>query len=564
MLIRITKNKEGIEHYLETGKKAGRDKSRDELDKRVHLKGDIHAFSEAVKYTQKNKKWKDNYFHLTASFAVENNDIDDENLKKITDDLLEYYFCDYDKNDLIVACEAHRPIIQSDVDKTTSELHQRLLHFHLAVSMLDVTTNNQIRMIPFKLEADRAFQSFLAEKYDLVDPANKKRKFKQTKKEIISRWNSNMDIVSKQTKIAELRNIFKGALGHIESIDDAVKELYKFDFVESVELKVQKKSGNKYFQVKTSLGTRNVNLRGKGFENLEKFYYSTEEQANRNQPEVDNRSNEEIFNQHKFWWLTQQKKRKNKKKKIDYEKIEKKYKNNFENRIKEARVFYVIYENNIHEDLIQGYKIWEKNNVRYLFNNDLNVKIYDNPNKITASIPSDPDERVKVVRLMLEMCLAKGWSLDGLNIRGTDEFKRDVLEQIKLINNSDLDVRKSDENMIKSKKLRMSAVSQEVINDKESDAKKKFSKDEIKAIKEYLSAQFVLDEAVKKYGVIPEFFTIVDNKINDTRTKAKPKNVIDFLTKNCNVLFSDALPILDEMLKDQENMEEMYDQFKRM
>lgn len=185
MLIRITKNVDGIEHYLETGKKAGRDKSRDELDRRVHLKGDIHAFSEAVKYTQKNKNWKDNYFHLTASFSAENNDIDNETLRKITDDFLEYYFCDYDKHDLIVACEAHRPIIQSDKDKTTGELNQRLLHLHLAVSMLDVTTNNQVRMIPFKFEADKAFQSWMSDKYNLVDPADKKIKFKQTKKDII-------------------------------------------------------------------------------------------------------------------------------------------------------------------------------------------------------------------------------------------------------------------------------------------------------------------------------------------------------------------------------------------
>jgi hypothetical protein len=564
MLIRITKNKEGIEHYLETGKKSGRDKTRDELDKRVHLKGDIHAFSEAVKYTQKNKKWKDNYFHLTASFAADNNDIDDETLRKITDDLLEYYFCDYDKNDLIVACEAHRPIIQSDKDKTTGYLNQRLLHLHLAVSMLDVTTNNQVRMIPFKFEADKAFQSWISEKYNLVDPANRKRDIKHTKKEIISRRNSNKEITHKQTKVSELRAIFKEVLADVESVDEAAEMLNRLDVVAGVEFKVHK-SGNKYLQVKTSLDSRNINIRGKGFEYLEKMYYSPEELVDRNVEPVkmDTRTNEEIFNQHKIWWLTQQKKRK-KKKKVDYEKIEKKYQNKFEKRIKEARIFYVLYENNIQEELIQGYKIWEKNNVRYLFNNDLNVKIYDNPNRITASIPSDPGERVKVVRLMLEMCLAKGWNLDTLNIRGTDQFKKDVLEQIKLIKFSDLEVRKPDESLSESKKLRMSAVSQEVINDKESDAKKKFSKDEIQAIKEDLNAEYVLDEVVKKYGVIPDFFTVVDNKINDTRTKARPKNVIDFLTKNCNVSFSNALPMLDKMLKNQQNMENLNDQFKRM
>jgi len=73
MLIRITRNSEGIEHYLEKGQKKGRDKSRDELDKRVHLSGDLNTFRNAVEYTRKNKKWKNNYFHITASFSIEDN-----------------------------------------------------------------------------------------------------------------------------------------------------------------------------------------------------------------------------------------------------------------------------------------------------------------------------------------------------------------------------------------------------------------------------------------------------------------------------------------------------------
>ena len=53
MLIKITKNAEGIEDYLETGRKKGRDLARDDLDRRVHIGGNLDTFSAAVEYTQK-------------------------------------------------------------------------------------------------------------------------------------------------------------------------------------------------------------------------------------------------------------------------------------------------------------------------------------------------------------------------------------------------------------------------------------------------------------------------------------------------------------------------------
>ena len=63
MLIRITTNSQGIENYLETGQKKGRDYTRDEMDKRVYLSGDLSAFASATQLTRKTKKWKAHYLH---------------------------------------------------------------------------------------------------------------------------------------------------------------------------------------------------------------------------------------------------------------------------------------------------------------------------------------------------------------------------------------------------------------------------------------------------------------------------------------------------------------------
>jgi len=570
MLIRITRNSEGIEDYFETGHKKGRDLSRDELDKRVHLAGDITAFSKAVEYTQKYKSWNNNYYHLTASFAYDNNNLDDDTLRAITQDMLDYYFCDYKTKDLLVACEAHRPITQSELNKSTGDVNQRLLHLHLAVSMLDITTDNQVRMIPCKHEADKAFQSFIATKYHLIDPATRTREIKQSKKDIIQRWNSNPETSHKQTKVSELRKLFSTLLvENIDCIDDAIQLLKSLDVVAEVTFKEQK-SGNKYLQVKTTVDSKNINLRGTGFEALEKLYYSPTDlnnkiDAGKYKHKNKERTNEEIVSSHKKWWLIQQEKRNPKtqvKKKIDYPTIEKKYEHKFKNRIKEARTYYVLYQHNIEESLIQGYTIWEKDKQRYLFNHDLSVKIFDQPNKITAQIPDDPEARKQVIRLMLEMAKSKGWDIKTLKISGSDAFKKEAAEQIK---NYPQEKKSMPEvripipiDPIKNKITpKLSAIKQLDDDNKENNAKKDtLSKEEIEAIKTTLNPNNVLDYAFSHYGLIKTHFTIIDNKINDDRTREKPKNVIDFLTKSCNVPFSDVLPLLNQMLIDQQAAEQ--------
>lgn len=550
MLIRITRRSSGLDYYLETGRKKGRVLSRDELDKRVHLAGDLNAFRSAVEFTNKTKKWKEHYYHITASFALENNDLDDETLKSITRDLLEYYFCAYNVDDLILTAEAHRPKIQSEIDKTTGEVNQRLLHIHIGGSMLDINTGNQVRMTPFNLEADKAFQSRLADKYGLVDPADRRREKQITKKDIIDRWKE--EPTSKQTQVSELRHLFSELVNDVESIEEAVELLRSLDVVESIEFK-QQNSGNKYLQVTTSVGSRNINLRGKGFESLEKLYYSNDELTDReakgkyHDPKL--RADKDII--HKQWWIEQQAKR-GPGKKIDYAAFDTKLEKRFAERSKEERVFFVLYKNNIKEELVHGFRMWEKANTRYLFNNDIGVKIYDRPDQITAQIPDDQDKRSQAIALMLEMAKAKGWDINNLTVEGSDEFKKEVARQIEQQNHvpdeaAALDVTLPDP----EQKTIFNAVSQEVHDHNQRKAEM-LSKEQISAIKTDLDASEVINYAIENLGLIRNHFSVIDNKIADDRTKAKPKNVIDFFTKTCNIPLTDALPILNGLLAAQE------------
>lgn len=541
MLIRITQAKEGIEHYFEKGQKSGRELSRRELDNRVHLSGDINAFSITTEYTRNNKSWGNHYWHITASFAIENNELDDDTLREIHRDMLEYYFCACDIDNLVHAAEAHRPIVQSIVNKSTGELEQRYLHIHSAISKYNVVTGNQVRMTPFNLAADKSFQSHLCKKYGLIDPSERKRGIPKSKRNLIERWKGDRD-VAKQTKVADTRKFLSLLLSDVESLDEAKAIIIETGIAKDIVLK-KHKSGNTYLQVQTNLGTRNINLRGSGFESLGKLY------NNQQQP----RSDVNFWQQHKKWWLEQQQERKPSRK-INYEKTTKKYESYYEKYTREQRKYFVIYRTNIQEEVIRGYQIYENASERYLINNILGVKIFDKPTKISLYIPLNVETRALAVKLALQIAQDKGWNINQMKLTGSYEFQQEVIKQIAEINADKaqkVNATTREPTKIEAPKLQFNAATQALKYVKA----KRFNSveaEEIREIKTLLNARDVLNIAIKKYGLKGEYFTVTnDNKITDSRTKAKPKNVIDFLNKTCNEQIQDVMLLTKKLYKQQ-------------
>lgn len=570
MLIRISHKKEGIEHYLETGQKDGRTKSREELDNRVYLSGDLDSFAATVQYTRNEKEWENHYWHITASFAVADNELDDDTLKAINDEMMSYYFCGYDTSKVIHACEAHRPRYQTTIDADTNKKRQRLLHFHNAISKYDVVTGNQLRMIPYNHEADKAFQSYLCKKYNLEDPANYQRKNKISAKEILSRHKGDLNI-SKQTKVADYRKLFSNILSDAVSIDHAKEILKETGLVSDIQFKEQK-SGTKYLKVKLNdIDSKSINLRGKGFESLEELYYSKQElsqriDAGKFKPAIE-KSLEDYkatFERHKKWFLEQQQERAPKDV-IDYTKTTQKYEDYYKKYTREQRQYFVIYKTNIKLEAIRGYKIFSKKNERHLVNNDTGVKIYDKPNKILLEIPDDKDKMKSAVSLALQIAIDKGWNLSSMKITGSFEFeeetKRQINQLLALRNKDEMKLSDSLDNSKpkqertnnddvkatpeKATPVRLNSVNSALKKVAEENSRQQ-NKNNIEKIKKELPASIVLDIAKTKFGVLSEFYEVTsDNKINDTRTKAKPKSVVDFLSKHCNMPFNEAMTLLN-------------------
>ncbi len=580
MLIRITENSQGIEHYFETGQKQGRGMGREELDKRVHLSGDLNAFSLAVKYTNRHKNWKAHYWHLTGSFALEDQNVSEETIRAIHLDMLEYYFCRYDTDKIIHASEIHRPRIQ-----TGALGQQRYVHFHMAVSKYDQETGNQVRMIPYRHSADKAFQSYLALKYNLEDPAKKKRLFKPSA-ETLATMQTGKDPGTdgpKKNPLHVYRYNLHKLLDGIGSVDEAIEILEKQKDIKSVVFKKLKRkdpatgqlvAGNRYLQIKTSLyPKRGINLRGEGFEELEKLYYTPEELEKRSAQGKyksryaprEYRDNKErltqmealktVFEEHRQWWTVKALEPKDKTKpkvparKIDYSKSEREYAEKFEDRIREQRVYFVIYQNNIQRELIRGFELWEKFNTRFLFHNELGVNIYDRPDKITLRIPDDPETRRKAVTLALSIAQTKGWDLKKMKITGSAAFIKETNQQISEIYRP-VDTAKME--LPERPKTYLNAVKQLKSDQGEENDQARLPKERIKAIKTQLNTKSVINLAIQKWGLPPNFYTPVDgNKIGDERLK-RSMNVIDFLTKTCNQPINVVFPLLDDLLRAQE------------
>lgn len=580
-LIRISHRESGLEKYLEKGRMSGRGYERDEMDTRVPLHGDIDAFSAAVKFSRKNKKWKHHYDHITIGFSQDEQGLSEEKLRDIVRDVLHYYYGGmYDiDHDLAAFAEAHRPRLQTMQDKTTGELHDRLDHIHIGVPKYNPKTGRQIRTLKYNWKADAAFQSWLCQKHNLVDPATRKRDEPMTKADFLARYKGDGEAPKKQSLINVLRAEFSRITKSADTADDAIKKLKSSELVEDVRWVETKR--NKYLQVTPFDGAQKINLRGKSFVHLHPFYGDKAPEVNpdkTSQVEQSIDDLEAVWRQHQKRYKEQQYKPKNKQSKkrvsapiaetLNHEETYQRLSKRVIPKLREARTFYVIYRTNIQEELIKGFRLWERANQKHLVNKKEGIRIYDNNDKIIVST-DDKNAREKGVRIALEVAQAKGWDIDNLTINGSVAFQSEVRRQIAEIQAVRAArgeqatqpkrhapkpagrAKTKREPLQRHDRTQPSNLAGHVAKQAVAAHQEALSKEQIAAIKAELPAQRVLDYAIQHYAVNPERYEVVDgNKIRDLQRRAKPKNVVDWLNKTCNLTISETFPQLNAMFEE--------------
>lgn len=190
MIIRSRAYNLGGPDYLETGRKQGREQTRDELDERVTLDGDLSTTATLIDIVQRPN---DKYFSFTLAFKED--EISDETLTAITNEFKEFAFHAYKPEEYNFYAEAHHPKIKSYVNRDNGDFVERKPHIHILVPRENLLTGQALN--PFRLSTQnykyqKAFQEDINARYGLSSPDDNPRiRFTDTS-EMIGRYKGDM------------------------------------------------------------------------------------------------------------------------------------------------------------------------------------------------------------------------------------------------------------------------------------------------------------------------------------------------------------------------------------
>ncbi|WP_176317920.1 LPD7 domain-containing protein [Burkholderia vietnamiensis] len=259
MLIRITGASEGIKEYLEKGQKEGRDFTRDELDERVVLAGDLEFTGQLIDSFESES---DRYFHITLAFKED--ELSADAMQEIVGEFERFAFSAYRKDEFNLYAEAHVPKIKSYVNRRTGAFIERKPHIHIVIPNVNLMASGDGGVAkPLGLfgKVDRqtnfidAFQEYINNKYGLASPKENRRLEFTGESEMISRYKG--DLFSGGG--TDLREAILGAVleRKISSYDDFKALLSEFG-----ETRVRNAGRRgEYFNVKPAGAAKGVNLK---------------------------------------------------------------------------------------------------------------------------------------------------------------------------------------------------------------------------------------------------------------------------------------------------------------
>jgi hypothetical protein len=173
MIIRIGGGYAGFSEYLRTGRKQGRNQSRDQLDERVVLTGSLDLFERCVDSAAKSG---DRYLHIVLSFKEDH--LDSAAQRAIVEEFRRFTFCAYQQDEYLMYAESHMPRIKSYLDETTGELIERKPHVHVGIPLVNVVTGgslNPFGLVRHNTEYVDDFQEYVNYKYGLASPKDHAR-----------------------------------------------------------------------------------------------------------------------------------------------------------------------------------------------------------------------------------------------------------------------------------------------------------------------------------------------------------------------------------------------------
>lgn len=187
MLIRVKGYNTGAKEYLEQGIKAGREFSRDELDERVMLDGDLDITR--MVYDSIEDKGQDRYISITLAFREDH--IPVETLLAVTQETKQFLMHAYKKDEFNFYAEAHLPKIKMIKDNATGEMIERKPHVHIIIPRKNLLSGNEanpVGMHDANVKYLEAFQEYINQKYNLASPREHVRADIKDAASVLSRY----------------------------------------------------------------------------------------------------------------------------------------------------------------------------------------------------------------------------------------------------------------------------------------------------------------------------------------------------------------------------------------
>lgn len=257
MIVEIGGGNSGIAEYLEKGLKQGRIFSRDELDHRVVLDGDLELTNKIINSIEDNGQ--ERYLHITLSFRED--DISNDLLQSVTAEYKSLLMSAYNDDEYNFYAEAHLPKIQSIEDSKTGKMIERKPHIHIVIPERNLLTGNKllptgytdtvnVKNIPYL----DSIQEYINYKYNLESPKDFMREGGHHSANVLSRIKGDF--------FGEKQSQFKANLvdeissGKINTLESFQRRLSDFG-----EVKIRNKGkANQYFAVKLAEDKKFTNL----------------------------------------------------------------------------------------------------------------------------------------------------------------------------------------------------------------------------------------------------------------------------------------------------------------
>ena len=273
MLIRASGGRSGIGDYLRNGIKNGREHTRDELDHRIVLEGDLETTELIINGMNPDAQ---RYLHITLSFKEDH--VDNETMSNIVNEFKTFAMKAYNEEEYNFYAEAHIPKIKSVVDKKTKELIERKPHIHVVIPEYNLATYKRLEpfgLVELNTKYIDAFQEVVNEKYGLASP----------------KVNIRSDFTSESTIIERCKgDTFKGAnkaikeevLKHVLTMpSSSLSDLSAHLIEQGYEVKERNKGKeNNYLNIKEQGKSKGVNLNDTVF--TERFLSLPTEQKQQN------------------------------------------------------------------------------------------------------------------------------------------------------------------------------------------------------------------------------------------------------------------------------------------